>query len=93
MTAHELIESIFRRAQPGLPGNMRRITTSQLKYLRDLIGADEEGAAVTRGLSNSLVWMPSGRHKYVLTEDPTGGNRHTLTRMSNLVASDAGSLF
>ncbi len=42
-----------------------------------------------RGASRSLVWTPSGRNKYVLTDDVIGG-KHTLTRLSNIVASDAG---
>jgi hypothetical protein len=92
MTAHDLIDSIFSRPQLGLAGNMRRITPAQLKYLRDLIGQDPEGASVCPGAANSLVWMPSGRWKYVLTEDPIG-NKHTLTRLGNLVASEAGRLF
>jgi hypothetical protein len=92
-TAHDLIESIFSRVQWNMPANVRRITVDQLKWLRDLIGRDPEGGAVTGGSMNSLVWMPSGRHKYVITEDPTGGTKHTLARLSNLVASDEGRLF
>ena len=93
MTAHELIEDIFRRPQRGVAGNERRITMKQLVYLRDLIGQDEEGAAVKPGRGLSLVWMPSGRTKFVLTEDPTGGDKHTITKYMNLVPSGAGELF
>jgi hypothetical protein len=92
MTAHQLIDSIFSRPQMWLPGNMRRITRAQLDFLVNLIDEDEEGGAVEKGSGSSLVWMPSGRHKYVITEDASGG-KHTLTRMSNLVASSAGRLF
>lgn len=91
MTAHGLIESIFSRWQDG-PGNVRRITRAQLDYLRGLIDADEEGGAVTRGSPGSLVWMPMGRWKYVLTED-LRGEKHTLVKLGNVVASGTGSLF
>lgn len=93
MTAFDLIDSIFSRPQTGIAGNMRRVTPAQLKYLRDLIGADPEGGHVRNGGPGSLVWMPSGRHKYVLTEDPTGGDKHTLTRLSNLIGTESGRLF
>lgn len=93
MTAHGLIADIFGRAQPGLPGNMRRITAAQLKYLRDLIDQDEEGNAARRGDRGSIVWMPSGRWKYVLTEDTSGREKHTLTKLGNLTPTDAGRLF
>ena len=92
MTAHQLIDSIFSRPQMWLPGNMRRITPAQLDFLVNLIDEDEEGGAIEKGSGRSLVWMPSGRHKYVITEDAKGG-KHTLTRMSNLVASASGRLF
>ena len=92
MTAHDLISEIFGRPQRGVAGNMRRITRAQLGYLRDLMVADPEGAAVERGAPGSLVWMPSGRDKYVLTEDLVG-NKHTLTRLSNIVPSGMGNLF
>jgi hypothetical protein len=93
MTAHDLIDSIFSRPQEGVAGNMRRITPQQLKYLRDLIDADPEGAAVIGGSMGSTVWMPSGRNKYIITEDPTGGHKHTLARLNNLRPSDEGMLF
>lgn len=93
MTAINLIESIFRRAPwKNEPGDMRHITRAQLDYLRNLISAGPEGGAVTRGGVGSLVWMPKGRYKYILTEDPRG-NKHTLTRLSSLAALDIGSLF
>lgn len=93
MTARELIDDIFGRAQQGMPGNMRRITVDQLKFLRDLIDEDTDSGAVTRGDGGSMVWMPSGPHKYVVTEDPNGGKKHTLTKLLNLVASESGRLF
>jgi len=92
MTAFDLIDSIFRRAQAGMPGNMRRITPAQLKYLRDLIDAEGPSEAIKRGAPGSLVWTPEGRDKFVVTED-LSGNRHTLTRLANLVASESGQLF
>jgi hypothetical protein len=92
MTAHDLIASIFSRTQQDLPGNVRRITRAQLDFLLRLIGEDEEGGAVQRGRGGSVVWMPSGRNKYVIAED-LRGNKHTLTRLGNIVASSSGCLF
>jgi len=93
VTAHDLIYSIFSRPARGVEGNTRYISLEQLDYLVDLIGRDEGGGAVQRGRGKSLVWMPSGRDKYLVTEDPTGGKKHTLTRLSNIVPSGMGSLF
>lgn len=92
MTAFDLIDSIFSRAQREAAGNVRRITRDQLKYLRDLIDADPEGGAVRNGAPGSLVWMPRGARKYVLTED-LNGNKHTLTRLSSIATSETGRLF
>jgi hypothetical protein len=92
MTAIDLIDSIFSRAQEGVGSNTRRVTQAQLKYLRDLIDADPERGAVVRGTPGSIIWMPKGRHKYVLAED-AHGNKHTLTRLSNIAASETGRLF
>jgi hypothetical protein len=91
MTAFDLIDSIFSRPQHG-PGNARRITRDQLNYLRDLIGQDPESGKVRNGAPGSLVWTPSGRHKYVVTEDLAGA-KHTLTKLSNIEASGMGNLF
>jgi hypothetical protein len=91
MTAHELIDSIFSKPQGG-PGHLRRITRRQLDYLRSLIEADEEGGAVREGAPGSLIWMPMGRWKYVLTEDRLG-DKHMLTRLGNIVPSGTGKLF
>ena len=91
MTAFDLIDSIFSRPQHG-PGNVRRITRDQLNYLRDLIGQDPESGKVRSGASGSIVWMPSGRHKYEITEDLAGA-KHTLTKISIIEASGMGSLF
>lgn len=94
MTAFDLIDSIFSwPARRGMEGNVRRITPRQLIKLRELIGEDPEGGAVRSGAPGSLIWMPSGRNKYIVTEDPTGGDMHTLTRLSNIVPSGCGSLF
>jgi hypothetical protein len=91
-TAHDLIASIFSRPQQGVAGNMRRITRRQMLFLKDLIGQDEEGGALRPGSLNSLVWMPRGRMKYVITED-VSGEKHTLTKLMMPVAVDEGSLF
>lgn len=92
MTAFDLIDSIFRRAQPGVAGNVRRISREQLHYLRDLIDIDGPASAIKRGAPGSLIWTPAGRDKYVVTEDLVG-NRHTVTRLANLVSSESGRLF
>jgi hypothetical protein len=92
MTAHDLIADIFSRTQGGVEGNMRRITRAQLDLLVELIGEDEDGGAVQRGMGGSFVWMPAGRQKYIITEDARGG-RHTLMRLANIRASASGSLF
>lgn len=94
VTAFDLIDSIFSRVQPWskLPSNARRITPKQLLKLRELIDEDPEGGAVTRGAPGSLVWRPAGRTKYMITED-LYGDKHTLAKFSNIVASDTGKLF
>lgn len=93
MTAHGLIDEIFSRVQEGVAGNVRRITQRQFDYLRELIGQDEEGGAVRSGMNGSIIWMPSGRHKYVLTAPPPGRKLGTLTKLNNLAPSGTGSLF
>ena len=92
MTAHDLIASIFARHQDGMPGNERRITMRQLVSLKDLIGADEEGGAWRVQGPGVWSWAPSGRDKYVITED-LFGNRHTIARFMNMTASGTGRLF
>lgn len=92
MTAFDLIESIFARPQRDMPSNERRITATQLSYLKDLIGADPEGGAMARAGPGVWTWAPAGRTKYQLTEDYQG-NRHTLARFMNLTASETGRLF
>jgi hypothetical protein len=92
LTAFDLIDSIFSRAGRGGDGNMRCITREQLVYLRDLIDKDAQRASVRRGANGSLVWMPGGRHKYVICEDQRG-EKHTLTRLSSIEASGMSSLF
>lgn len=92
MTAHDLIDDIFSRPQRGAP-NLRRITPDQLKYLRILIGRDPEGGAVRQGNLGSMIWSPMGRHNYVITEDPTGGGKHTLVKLTNAAPKEQGSLF
>jgi len=94
MTAHDLIDSIFSRPSWGRGAStVRHITAEQLKYLRDLIGADPESHRARAGGPGSLVWMPAGRYKYVLTEDPTGGTKHTLSRLGGIDTSETGRLF
>jgi len=94
MTAFDLIDSIFSRDSWGAAkANMRGITPQQLKYLRDLIARDPESHKARAGDRGSLVWTPSGPHKYIVTEDPTGSEKHTLTRLSNIAAGESGRLF
>lgn len=94
MTAHDLIASIFVQARSGPRGNVRGITRRQLEYLHILIDRDKECASVRLGdAPGSLVWMPEGPWKYVLSEDPTGGDKHTLTRLTTLTPTGAGNLF
>ena len=92
MTAHELIAQWFTRPQTGVASNQRFITLAQIDLLRDLIGQDEEGGALQRGIGRSFVWAPSGRKKYVVTEGP-GGRRNSIVRLENIVPSAAGCLF
>lgn len=92
MTAHDLITDIFCRHQYGVPGNVRHITGAQLDLLRRLIGEDEEGGAMRADGPGVSVWMPSGRNKYIITED-LRGRRHTLARMSSLTPTGMGRLF
>jgi hypothetical protein len=92
MTAYQLIDDIFSRPQANVAGNMRYITERQFKWLVDLIGADEEGSAVTQGANGGLVWMPSGRYKYVLSYMPSL-ERRSIMKLANLKPSDAGTLF
>jgi len=75
-----------------MPGNQRRITQSQLDYLVGLIGADPEGGAYKYYRPYEKIWAPSGRHKYVITEEGPNSYR-CITRLSNLTASGEGRLF
>lgn len=92
MTAHDLIASIFSRVQGNMPGHRRGISRAQLDFLLRLIGEDEEGGAMKTDGPGRTVWMPAGRHKYVITEDLRGA-RHTLERLSNLTPTGSGRLF
>jgi hypothetical protein len=92
VTAHDLILDLFSRPQSGVASNMRFITERQFNWLKDLIGADDEGSAVTGGMNGGLVWMPSGRWKYVLTFEPGSGKR-SIMKLASVAPSAAGSLF
>ena len=92
MTAHEFIDQLFSRPPFGLPSNIRRITCAQLDLLRRLIDEDEEGGAVDQGIGPGFTWMPSGRNKYIIAEDP-GSGKYRLTRLANIVPSAMGRLF
>jgi hypothetical protein len=71
---------------------MRRITPAQLAYVRSLILGEEIPAEVRSGTDGSLVWTPPGRDKFIVTEDRIR-QKHTITKLSNLVESKSGSLF
>lgn len=90
MTALHLAEDIFRRAQPALPGNVRRISRKQLDYLRSLIEGEYPPAA-RQEQQGKLTWLPAGRDKYVITEDRFG-DKHLLMKLSNLTGSGEGKL-
>lgn len=92
MTAFDLIDSIFSRVQLGMPGHQRRVSPEQYDYLRALIEADPEGGAFRVHGPGEMIWMPSGRHKYILTQEGPGRKR-MLTKMSSLNASAMGRLF
>lgn len=92
MTAHDFIAQLYSRVQMHVAGNVRYVTAAQFELLRRLIDEDEEGGAVKGGMNGGLVWMPSGRWKYVLSHDPATG-RHSLTKLGNGTPSDAGTLF
>lgn len=92
MTAYELIDSIFARPQDG-PSNERRITASQLSYLKDLIGADPEGGTMRPDGPGAWVWAPAGRTKYRLTEDLSLHRAHKIARFSTCYAVESGRLF
>jgi hypothetical protein len=91
-TAHDLIGDFFSRPQANIESNKRYITPAQWKFLVDLIGQDPEGSAIENGANGGLVWMPSGRWKYVLSQNPDG-TRKTLTRLNAGRPVDAGRLF
>jgi hypothetical protein len=93
MTAFDLIYSIF--SKPGWRGvapNVRIMTPDQLGLLEKLINEDPERGKMHAGAPGSFVWMPAGKHKYVVTRD-LHGTRHMLTRLSNIETSLIGSLF
>ena len=93
MTAYDLIDSIFARVDRRTLGDMRIITRRQLDTLHALIREDPERDKVRPGSPGSLIWSPAGRTKYVITEDPTGGEKHTLVKLMNLRLSGEGRLF
>lgn len=90
LTALGLAEDIFRRAQPALPGNVRRISRKQLDYLRSLIEAEYPPAA-RQEQQGKLTWLPAGRDKYVITEDRFG-DKHLLMKLSNLTVAEEGRI-
>jgi hypothetical protein len=92
MTAFELIDSFFARPQPGRASHERRITTRQLGYLKDLIGADPEGGAMAPAGPGVWYWTPAGRNKYEITED-YGKAGHKIARLSSGRVTGTGQLF
>lgn len=94
MIAIEFIDQLFSRPRFGgdLAGESRRLTRPQFDLLLTLIGENEQAGAVHPGLGRSCVWAPTGRYKYVITED-AGRDRHTIIRLSNFSAASSGMLF
>lgn len=92
MTAEYLVTEIFSRTQLGTPSEWRRLTERQFVALRALILNEEPKGTVHTGLGGSLVWMPPGQWKYVLTEDRDRW-KHQLTRMSTAAPAESGRLF
>jgi hypothetical protein len=92
MTAFDLIDSIFARAQPDMPANVRRISPAQLDYLESLIAGDCEAGAYKPYGPGVMAWMPAGCHKYLIAREGNGRAR-SLTRLSSLNASATGRLF
>jgi hypothetical protein len=92
VTAHQLITDIFSRVQDGVPNSVRRITRPQLDLLRTLIAEDKDRRAVHSGGPGVTVWSPTGRDKYVITED-FRGKRHALERFAKTVPTGMGLLF
>lgn len=92
MNARKLVDSIFRRDQPGVPADTRRITREQYDYLRDLIVEEEKHGTVEYALDGSIVWTAPGGERYTLRENRVTF-KHSLHR-SLVPASDLlGSFF
>jgi hypothetical protein len=92
MNAHDFITELFGRMQAGVASNMRYVTQPQFELLETLIGKDEEGGAIARGMNGGFTWMPSGRWKYVLSHDPRSGRR-SIMRLMSPTPTGAGRLF
>ncbi|MFC5861079.1 hypothetical protein ACFPT7_02105 [Acidicapsa dinghuensis] len=80
MTAEYLVAEIFSRTQRVVDSDVRVLTERQFAALRGLILSEEPKGTVLRGDGGSMVWMPPGPLKYVLTEYRASGRR-SLTRM------------
>lgn len=92
MTAHGFIEQLFERPQSNVASNMRYITGPQLELLERLIGQDPEIGARQNGMHGGFVWAPSGRWKYVVSQNPDG-TRRAIMRLNAGRPTGAGSLF
>jgi len=94
MSAHGFIAEIFSRVQTGVAGNMRFLTKAQFDRIVQEIGQDPECGSVKNGLNGGLVWMPSGRWKYVLAHEPGSKcDRYAITKLGAPAETRAGSLF
>ena len=91
MNAAQLVDSIFRRDQPGAAANVRQLTFDQFKYLRDLILNEEHRGTVSHGLDGSLIWARDGKESYQLSENRVAW-KHSLTRLASPGAG-SGTLF
>lgn len=95
MTAAYLVNEIFSRPQQGVASDIRLLTERQFVALRGLMLSDKAragGTAYIAGLEGSLVWMPPGPLKFVLTEDRVR-SKYLLTRMRTAAPAESGRLF
>ena len=92
MTAAYLVSEIFSRPQQGIASEIRVLSERQFVVLRGLMLDEEQKGTVRAGQGGSLIWMPRGPLKYVLTEDRVR-LKYFLTRMSTAAPAESGRLF
>lgn len=80
MTAFDLIDDIFSRAQSNVAPDIRVITAPQLELLEKLIQENGQAAALRAGANGGFVWRPKGAWDYVVSQNADGTHRR-LTRL------------